>query len=184
MPSVSTQPSAVSIMDVTGKAEYEPLSQDEKHEHECCNDASASQAGPHHKRCHNNRLKRMLVPLLVSIASIIGVMALGCFASMLLGGGHHDMSHLMSRQTTGESDSGSTFTDHKYYLIVIFVGLVVVIILGIMLSAWCCKESPLLPVLLVRLLWRLGVLGMHRMRPMRRRIRRDGLSCLIMDTVL
>ena len=25
------------------------------------------------------------------------------------------------------------------YLIVIFVGLVVVIILGIMLSAWCCK---------------------------------------------
>ncbi|KAL1659145.1 hypothetical protein GGF50DRAFT_65889 [Schizophyllum commune] len=146
MPSVSTQPSAVSIMDVTGKAEYEPLSQDEKHEHECCGDASASQAGPHHKRCHNNRLKRMLVPLLVSIASIIGVMALGCFASMLLGGGHHDMSHLMSRQTTGESDSGSTFTDHKYYLIVIFVGLVVVIILGIMLSAWCCKgafQNPL-----------------------------------------
>ncbi|KAL1743652.1 hypothetical protein HDZ31DRAFT_64843 [Schizophyllum fasciatum] len=59
---------------------------------------------------------------------------------MFFGDEDHNMSGLMSRQTTGESnDNSDTFTDHKYYLIVIFVGLFVVIILGIMLSAWCCK---------------------------------------------
>jgi len=31
----------------------------------------------------------------------------------------------------------------KVYLVVIFVGLLVVIILAIMLSAWCCKGKQL-----------------------------------------
>lgn len=34
-------------------------------------------------------------------------------------------------------------TPHEDYLIIIFVGLFVVLILGIMLSAWCCKGSSM-----------------------------------------
>ncbi|KDQ23568.1 hypothetical protein PLEOSDRAFT_1086076 [Pleurotus ostreatus PC15] len=34
----------------------------------------------------------------------------------------------------------SAFTKHKLYLIVVFVGLFVVLILGILLSVWCCER--------------------------------------------
>ncbi|TFK19856.1 hypothetical protein FA15DRAFT_156768 [Coprinopsis marcescibilis] len=37
------------------------------------------------------------------------------------------------------SDGGGVFVDRKLYLIVVFVGLLVVVVLAIMLSAWCCK---------------------------------------------
>ncbi|KAJ7279484.1 hypothetical protein C8J57DRAFT_1502132 [Mycena rebaudengoi] len=36
-------------------------------------------------------------------------------------------------------DTQSDFTKRKWCLIVIFVGLLVVLIFGVMLSAWCCK---------------------------------------------
>jgi len=55
-------------------------------------------------------------------------------------------SNLGKRQSTG-SDSGtsgngqSVFVKNKFYLIVALVGLAVVLLLGICLSAWCCKES-------------------------------------------
>ncbi|KAF7421332.1 hypothetical protein PC9H_011855 [Pleurotus ostreatus] len=35
----------------------------------------------------------------------------------------------------------SAFTKHKLYLIVVFVGLFVVLILGILLSVWCCESA-------------------------------------------
>ena len=41
------------------------------------------------------------------------------------------------------SSPSSYYVSPKVYLIVIFVGLLVVVILAIMLSAWCCKgERP------------------------------------------
>jgi len=41
------------------------------------------------------------------------------------------------------SSQSSYYVSPKVYLIVIFVGLLVVVILAIMLSAWCCKgERP------------------------------------------
>lgn len=126
-------------MDASGKAQlYETLSQDEKHDDHCT-------AG--HRRCHNGRLRQTMISVLLTTASVVGLLALGCFASMLFFGGEDDLPGLMRRQAAGDStSSGNSFTDNKYYLIVIFVGLVVVIILGVMLSAWCCKgafQNPL-----------------------------------------
>ena len=41
------------------------------------------------------------------------------------------------------SSPSSHYVNPKVYLIVIFVGLLVVVILAVMLSAWCCKgEQP------------------------------------------
>lgn len=52
-------------------------------------------------------------------------------------------SPITKRQSGGVPGNGnneeSAFTRNKLYLIVIFVGLLVVVILAIMLSAWCCK---------------------------------------------
>ncbi|KAG2002254.1 transcription factor TFIIIB complex subunit brf1 [Coprinopsis cinerea AmutBmut pab1-1] len=42
-------------------------------------------------------------------------------------------------QGVGEEEDG--FTARKLYLIVIFIGLFVVLVLGVMLSAWCCKGA-------------------------------------------
>ncbi|KAF9490967.1 hypothetical protein BDN71DRAFT_1453638 [Pleurotus eryngii] len=55
-------------------------------------------------------------------------------------------SSITKRQSGGAAPGNgnneeSAFTRNKLYLIVLFVGLLVVIILGIMLSAWCCKSS-------------------------------------------
>ncbi|KAF4601530.1 hypothetical protein EYR38_006184 [Pleurotus pulmonarius] len=57
-------------------------------------------------------------------------------------------SPITKRQSGGAapgngSNEESAFTRNKLYLIVIFVGLLVVIILAIMLSAWCCKSTLL-----------------------------------------
>ncbi|KAJ7302463.1 hypothetical protein DFH08DRAFT_905312 [Mycena albidolilacea] len=107
-----------------------------------------------YKHCHNGRLKRILVPALIAILALFGVGALMC----VLGGHMADPGEMVEglfhvkRAVDGDgsgSGSGSgtesSFTKHKLYLIVIFVGLLVVVILGVMLSAWCCKgafENP------------------------------------------
>ncbi|OBZ72826.1 hypothetical protein A0H81_06715 [Grifola frondosa] len=55
------------------------------------------------------------------------------------------MAGFVKRQTTGSSGN-NTFVDHKLYLIIVFVGLFLVLIMAICLSAWCCKgvfENPL-----------------------------------------
>ncbi|RDX56463.1 hypothetical protein OH76DRAFT_1451580 [Lentinus brumalis] len=53
----------------------------------------------------------------------------------------------VKRQANGPAgNGGNTFVDRKYYLIVVFVGLVLVILAAICLSAWCCRgafENPL-----------------------------------------
>ncbi|KAF8999960.1 hypothetical protein BDQ17DRAFT_1427441 [Cyathus striatus] len=43
---------------------------------------------------------------------------------------------LVKRVADGTTDA---FTNQKLYLIIVFIGLFVVVILGIMLSAWCCQ---------------------------------------------
>ncbi|KAH9940041.1 uncharacterized protein BXZ73DRAFT_99036 [Epithele typhae] len=47
----------------------------------------------------------------------------------------------VKRQSTSDSSNGNSFVDNKLYLIVIFVGLFLVVLGGICLSAWCCKSS-------------------------------------------
>jgi len=98
------------------------------------------------KRCHNSRFRRMLLPAAALLLTLVALMAVSCFTDLNffdLGG-----DTLLKRATGDNSSNGteSTFTKNKLYLIVIFVGLLVVIILAVMLSAWCCKgafENPL-----------------------------------------
>ncbi|KAL5641533.1 hypothetical protein ACGC1H_001874 [Rhizoctonia solani] len=55
-------------------------------------------------------------------------------------------SSLWKRQSSSSSNGDSPFIKNKLYLIVVFVGLFVCLILAILLSAWCCKgsfENPL-----------------------------------------
>ncbi|ESK89019.1 hypothetical protein Moror_13138 [Moniliophthora roreri MCA 2997] len=110
----------------------------EKHQHQqtdfshgrCESDA------PCHRHCHQARLRRYLLPAIATLLAIAGLFAVSCFYDMSevigLGAGG------LAKRATGDENS---FVDRKYYLIVIFIGLVVVVILGIMLSFWCCKSS-------------------------------------------
>ncbi|KAI0643448.1 hypothetical protein C8Q79DRAFT_915156 [Trametes meyenii] len=55
------------------------------------------------------------------------------------------MSGFVKRAADNGSGQG-TFVDKKYYLIIVFVGLFLVVLAAICLSAWCCRgafENPL-----------------------------------------
>jgi len=100
-----------------------------------------------HRTCHNSRLRRVLMPALISIMTVVTIIficcvrnfdAMGVFAS---DGGVWAVSKRAVVDSTGSNNGGSTFTNNKLYLIIIFVGLVLVLILGIMLSAWCCRGT-------------------------------------------
>ncbi|KAJ6632309.1 hypothetical protein B0H10DRAFT_1976909 [Mycena sp. CBHHK59/15] len=110
----------------------------------------ASSSSLSHKPCHNGRLRRLLVPFLIALLTLSGLVALSCLFGDGSGTGPTDIIEGLlhvKRASDGSVSSGneSSFTKHKLYLIVIFVGLLVVLILGVMLSAWCCKgvfENP------------------------------------------
>ncbi|KAJ6506726.1 hypothetical protein C8R45DRAFT_510389 [Mycena sanguinolenta] len=112
---------------------------------------------PHagHAHCHNGRLRGILFPALMALFVLSGLVALFCFLgdnvtsadpTEIIEGLFHAKRALGGGSDSGSGSTGSSFTKHKLYLIVIFVGLFVVVILGVMLSAWCCKgsfENPL-----------------------------------------
>ncbi|KAJ7070390.1 hypothetical protein B0H15DRAFT_114745 [Mycena belliarum] len=109
---------------------------------------SARTGAASHKPCHNGRLRRMLVPALLAFLALSVLGALFC----VFGEGMADPNELVEglfqvkRAVDGSGSSESDFTKRKLYLIVIFVGLLVVVILAVMLSAWCCKgafQNPL-----------------------------------------
>lgn len=95
-----------------------------------------------HRACHKARLRKMLGPILLILLVLGAVILIGCmthsdlFETVL--GGDGDPLSLVKRQ--------SSFTSNKLYLIIIFVGLLLVVVAAIMLSFWCCKgafENPL-----------------------------------------
>lgn len=137
---------------------YQDFPIDEKHQHaqQCqhgeCAHGHAHEHSSNHRKCHGSRLRRMLLPLIISLLSVGAVLAFSCVYDMLglFGNGDGDYGSLMKRQSNGAgggtAGNDNAFVDRKLYLIVIFVGLVVVVILAICLSAWCCKgafENPL-----------------------------------------
>ncbi|KAG1743835.1 hypothetical protein EDB19DRAFT_542155 [Suillus lakei] len=141
---ISSQPNT-STMDM-----YGPLATDEKRSPTCqhddhnmnypCECPSAS-----HRACHKSRLRRIILPIALSLLSIGAFLVISHCSEMgdLLGalGLGHGVS-LGKRQTT----TSSSFTSNKLYLIIIFVGLFLVLLAAIMLSFWCCKgafENPL-----------------------------------------
>ncbi|EGN97555.1 hypothetical protein SERLA73DRAFT_184303 [Serpula lacrymans var. lacrymans S7.3] len=133
---ISSQPASLSKMD---------LYTDEKHPTstspsncECANSAS-------HRTCHKSRLRRILVPALLSLLAVTALFFVACVSDFDVWGvlGMGSGGPLAKRQS---STNQSSFTQNKLYLIVVFVGLFLVLIAGIMLSAWCCRgafQNPL-----------------------------------------
>ncbi|PPQ97692.1 hypothetical protein CVT26_001875 [Gymnopilus dilepis] len=117
----------------------------------CHHDDELMYSSHGHRRCHNARLKRYLLPALAVLLLLCGLMAMTCmsgYESLIGELGSSAGESLFSRQVgAGASNgSGSAFTHRKLYLIVIFVGLFLVLVLAVMLSAWCCRgafENPL-----------------------------------------
>ncbi|KAJ7782236.1 hypothetical protein DFH07DRAFT_317812 [Mycena maculata] len=107
-------------------------------------------SAPSHNPCHNSRLRRLLLPALIALTLLAGLVALFCVLDDPFGmnGIVEGLLHVKRAVTGDDSGSGSTesaFTKHKLYLIVVFVGLLVVLVLAVMLSAWCCRgafENP------------------------------------------
>lgn len=116
------------------------------------------------RRCRCKRKRARLILLSIAfvfcvIVSLVGALGLwdATFndSSWLKGalgltvdGGENSwtaLSDLMKRQSNGTTGS-NTFVNHKYYLIIIFVGLFLVVLAAICLSAWCCRgafQNPL-----------------------------------------
>ncbi|KAJ7187348.1 hypothetical protein C8R46DRAFT_288123 [Mycena filopes] len=123
------------------------------HDHDDASQWSAHPAPAHaHKHCHNGRLRRVLVPALLTLLALSALFAVShcVFGNTDPGEVLEGLLHLKRAVVDGDGSnstgSGSTFTKNKLYLIVVFVGLFVVVILAVMLSAWCCKgafENPL-----------------------------------------
>ncbi|KAK0502880.1 hypothetical protein EDD18DRAFT_1135485 [Armillaria luteobubalina] len=93
---------------------------------------------PCHRHCHIARLRQLLIPVVLAFLALVGVLLLSPFD---ITSGHS----LFSRAVDGTTGNNGSFVDNKLYLIVVFVGLLVVVILGICLSFWCCKgafENP------------------------------------------
>jgi len=138
------QPSGLETMDLYRLVDEKRGVQQEQGHH-CCQEEECSQSA-HQSRCHRSRLRRVLLPALAAFLTLSFLMALSCMYDVgaLFGLGADGLTRRSTGATT--SSNSGPFVNHKLYLIVIFVGLLVVIILGIMLSAWCCKgvfQNPL-----------------------------------------
>ncbi|KAJ7443576.1 hypothetical protein FB451DRAFT_1568660, partial [Mycena latifolia] len=141
---VAKQPLMDLYTGYTQEDEKVPAYHDHDHAHDVDEGAQWSAAGrtgastSSHKACHNGRLRRILMPAMISLVALAGFIA-------EIVGGLFQVKRAGTGDGSGSTDSESAFTKHKLYLIVIFVGLLVVLILGVMLSAWCCKgafENP------------------------------------------
>ncbi|KAF8797825.1 hypothetical protein BYT27DRAFT_6925634 [Phlegmacium glaucopus] len=100
-----------------------------------------SSSSSEHHECHKNRLRQLFLPAILALLVLGGLLAWTCV-------NWHGLSNLgidnlvgRAVSDTTSTNTGNMFIHNKLYLIVLFVGLFVVLILGIMLSAWCCKGS-------------------------------------------
>ncbi|KAG6332902.1 hypothetical protein ID866_6189 [Astraeus odoratus] len=155
MAPVSTQPVPSSM-----PVQVNDFYVDEKHGQQCelhlVNESSCRcPQSRSHRACHTARLRRMLVPILAVLLALGALLLVWWMSDIdLLDALFGDGNPLALGKRQSTTSSGSSFTNNKLYLIVIFVGLLLVVIAGIMLSFWCLREPPLLPVLPVCLLWR------------------------------
>ncbi|KAI0738282.1 hypothetical protein C8Q80DRAFT_1275802 [Daedaleopsis nitida] len=117
-------------------------------------------------QCRNNRARsrRIVTAILLAVVSLLLLAFASCLWDVMFnegswlntlglsedgtGGAWAAMGGFVKRQSNGSSSGGNNnvFIDRKYYLIVIFVGLVLVLLAAICLSAWCCRgafQNPL-----------------------------------------
>ncbi|EIW74180.1 hypothetical protein CONPUDRAFT_147810 [Coniophora puteana RWD-64-598 SS2] len=124
---------------------------DEKRPHQCSQEHQLSGApcdcatAGSHRSCHKARLRRFLLPVAISLFVVGGLLVLSCvsemdFMDLLLGGD----GVVLGKRQTSSSGQQSSFTSKKLYLIIVFVGLFLVLIAAIMLSAWCCRGYRIL----------------------------------------
>lgn len=145
---ITSQPQPAANLDLKSTS-FEPEkgshNDSQVHDHNC-EECDGTSNHSDHRRCHNGRLRRFLVPILALFVLLGTLLAIGSCM-----GGHADLSgwgfeNLVGRAVGDGTTNNGTFVHNKLYLIVIFVGLFVVVILAICLSAWCCRgafENPL-----------------------------------------
>ncbi|KAJ7458731.1 hypothetical protein B0H11DRAFT_2317459 [Mycena galericulata] len=104
--------------------------------------SAPARASHTHTPCHTSRLKRLLPAILLTLLLLSGLLALAYLLGDTDPGELIDGVLHVKRAVTGSGSGGSSFTRRKLYLIVVFVGLFVVLVLAVMLSAWCCRGTP------------------------------------------
>lgn len=107
--------------------------------------------GSGHNACHRSR--RRYIFLFFGLLLLLGILVAGFCAyhsssegfSGFWGSASESLGGLLKRAPGDPQNDNGPLIDRKYYLIIVFVGLFIVVILGIMLSAWCCRgafENP------------------------------------------
>ncbi|KAJ7930729.1 hypothetical protein B0H13DRAFT_2309345 [Mycena leptocephala] len=99
-------------------------------------------SSPTHTRACNGRLRQILFPALIAIVALSGLVAL-----FYLLRGHMAMAEpgeiigaiLLAKRGSESGPKKPSFMRNKLYLIIIFIGLFLVVILGFLL-AWCCRS--------------------------------------------
>ncbi|KAI0773070.1 hypothetical protein BD413DRAFT_472899 [Trametes elegans] len=136
------------------------LSYCESNEKGCQHGHNGLPAAARRCRCERARSRRVVTALILAAFSLGLFLLISCLwdvafneASWIssLGLGEDGsgstwtaMSGFVKRAT--DANGQNTFVDRKYYLIIVFVGLFLVVLAAICLSAWCCRgafENPL-----------------------------------------
>jgi len=92
------------------------------------------------------RRRRLLIPAAICIATIATVIFICCLRNLgtlsifALDGGVLEVGK-RALGARAASSGNSSFLNNKLYIILIVVGLFLVLVFAIMLSAWCCRES-------------------------------------------
>ncbi|KAI9060783.1 hypothetical protein FKP32DRAFT_1014902 [Trametes sanguinea] len=131
----------------------------ESNEKACPHGHDGMPAAARRCRCENARSRRVVTALLLATFSLALLLMASCLwnaafneASWLSALGLVDdgsgsawsaMTGFVKRQAVDNGNGQSTFVHHKYYLIVVFVGLFLVFLAAICLSAWCCRGTYL-----------------------------------------
>lgn len=147
---VTRQPISLNTMDLHydryhDEKRHNPTTYCASRDCECAETNSLS----HHRACHKSRLRRLLVPALLCIATVATIIFICCIRNLntlgvfalddgVLGVGKRALG---ARDSTGSNSGNSSFVNNKLYLIIVFVGLLLVLVFAIMLSAWCCRSS-------------------------------------------
>lgn len=94
----------------------------QEHQHIPSHDGSCDSCesqSPGHKRCHGGRLRRILVPVLVTLVALSALLAVSCYLDFDFFG-LMDGEGLLKR-ATGDSSSESSFTKNKRAFLESFV---------------------------------------------------------------
>jgi len=117
------------------------LQNDDDERHYQCEHGQTSPS--EHHRCHNIRLRQLIWPALLVLLALGGLLAWSCVNWH--GWSTWGVDSLVGR-ALNDTTSSNDFVHRKLYLIIIFVGLLLVLVLGIMLTFCCCRgsfENPL-----------------------------------------